>query len=338
MGIPWNIVTKNISPGDARIPLEKKLQQKIAKFDRFVSHFPSDAVHLQIVLEKHPRKDRYLASLTLRVPSDILHSEEAGRDLIGAFDNAVKSLLRKLKSYKSNLHGEKFWKRKARREKLHALKATGFALEPQEEGVGPQTHKEVVRELFQQHYKEFLRHARRHILQDELAGDLPKDAVNARDVLNEVARRAEAKAGQGPKRGSWLTWFYRLIHQELKRQRRLWKQNPGGYVPVDKREPSREDTRVTAGWAPTDDASRDRDEVSPVEIVARKDVVAQLEQDMRNWPRPEREVFELYYVEGFEPEEIAMVTRQPLKTVRENLESIQQRLREEMLAQKDAAA
>ena len=78
MRIPWNIVTKNLSPNDARLPLEKKLQQKIAKFDRHLAHFPADAVHLQIVLEKHPRKDLYLASLTLRVPSDILHVEEAG--------------------------------------------------------------------------------------------------------------------------------------------------------------------------------------------------------------------------------------------------------------------
>ena len=78
MRIPWNIVTKNLSPSDARIPLEKKLQQKIAKFDRFLAHFPADAVHLQIVLEKHPRKDRYLASLTLRVPSDILQAKKPG--------------------------------------------------------------------------------------------------------------------------------------------------------------------------------------------------------------------------------------------------------------------
>ena len=335
MRIPWNIVTKNLSPDDARIPLEKKLQQKIAKFERDLAHFPQDAVHLQIVLEKHPRKDRYLASLTLRVPSDILHSEEAGRDLVGAFDDAVKSLLRKLKSYKSSLRKEKFWKRKERREKLHALKATGFAPAPQDKGKGPQTHKEVVRELFQQHEKEFLRHVRRHILQDELAGDLPKDAVNPRDVLNEVARRAEAKADKGPKRGSWLTWFYRLIHQELKRQRRLWKHKQRGDSSVGKTKASREQTKVTARQVPAADVIRD--EVPPVEIAARKDVVTQLEQDMRNWPRPEREVFELYYVEGLDPEEIMMVTDQPLKTVRENLESIQSRLRDEIVAQKTAA-
>jgi hypothetical protein len=97
---------------------------------------------------------------------DILHTEEAERDLIGAFDEAVKSLVRKLKSYKSSLRREKFWKRKERREELHSLKTSGFAFEPQGgEGEGPQTHEDVVRELFQQHYKEFLRHvAKAHSL------------------------------------------------------------------------------------------------------------------------------------------------------------------------------
>lgn len=176
---------------------------------------------------------------------------------------------------------------------------------------------------------------RRHILQDELAGDLPKDTINARDVLNEVARRDEAKADKGPKRGSWLTWFYRLIHQELKRQHQLLKQKKRKQV--GKAKTSREDTKVTARQAPADNMIRDRDEVPPDKIAPRKDVVAQLEQDLRNWPRPEREVFELYYVEGFDPEEIAMVTQRPLKTVRENLESIQRRLRNEVLARKAAA-
>ncbi len=189
-----------------------------------------------------------------------------------------------------------------------------------------------MRELFQQHEKEFLRHVRRHILQDELAGELPKGAVNPREVLNEVARRAEAKADKGPKRGSWLTWFYHLIHQELKRQRWRLKQEKGKQAKT-----SPEATKATASRAPDDDVIRGRDEVSPDQMAGRKDVVAQLEQDMRNWPRPEREVFELYYVEGLDPEEIAMVTDQPLKIVRENLESIQRRLRDEMLAQRAVA-
>jgi RNA polymerase sigma factor (sigma-70 family) len=152
--------------------------------------------------------------------------------------------------------------------------------------------------------------------------------VKPRDVLSEVACRAEAKAKEKRKRGTRLACFYWLIHEELPRQRRLWKQKTPKPAKT-----SAEAVQVTEKMAATADA----EEVPPIEIVARKDLVARLEQDMRNWPRPEREVLELYYVEGLEPEEIAMVTNQPLKRVRENLESIQRRLRNGMLAQKTAA-
>jgi DNA-directed RNA polymerase specialized sigma24 family protein len=65
--------------------------------------------------------------------------------------------------------------------------------------------------------------------------------------------------------------------------------------------------------------------------VALKDALQQIERDLPKWPRPEREVFELYFYEGLELEEITMVMGQPLKVVREHIASIQQRVRERIL-------
>jgi DNA-directed RNA polymerase specialized sigma24 family protein len=76
---------------------------------------------------------------------------------------------------------------------------------------------------------------------------------------------------------------------------------------------------------------------SPDQILAQQDALKQLERDLPKWPQQEREVFELYYFEGLEPQEIAMVTSQPLKVVRENIASMQQRLREHMLKREAVA-
>src|SRR5258707_7591128 len=96
----WNLVTKNVE----RQPLlEKKLRQKIIKLEKHLKHFPPDAVHLQIVLERHARKPLFTAALTLRVPSNILYSEKSARDVIQAFDEAVKWLQRELESLKADL-------------------------------------------------------------------------------------------------------------------------------------------------------------------------------------------------------------------------------------------
>src|ERR1700686_1803145 len=69
---------------------------------------------------------------------------------------------------------------------------------PLAEGTGPQNRRVVVRDLFQQHYKDLLRHARRHIHQDELAGEIPRDALDPKDIVDEVARKAMAKVNDGP--------------------------------------------------------------------------------------------------------------------------------------------
>src|SRR3989442_7428333 len=140
--LPWNLVTKNLHGHEL---LRKKLRQKISKLERHLKHCPSGTVHLHIALERNPKKEHYAAALTLRVPSNILRSEKSAPDVIKAFDDAVKVLLRELESLKAELRRDVFWKRKDRREKLHQLKA--FATQPQPEGAGPQNPGDVIREL-----------------------------------------------------------------------------------------------------------------------------------------------------------------------------------------------
>ena len=71
----------------------------------------------------------------------------------------------------------------------------------------------------------------------------------------------------------------------------------------------------------------------PDEVLAQKDLLEQLQKTAKNWPKPEREAFELYFVEGFEPEEIGMVLGLSTKNANELLISIRARVRETLPAQ-----
>jgi len=51
------------------------------------------------------------------------------------------------------------------------------------------------------------------------------------------------------------------------------------------------------------------------------------------WPKPEREAFELHFVEGFEPDEIGMVLGLSTRQATELLDNIRGRLREILLAE-----
>jgi len=107
--IPWNFVTKNIERDEF---IEKKVHDKVATLGRHLKNFPLDSAHLHVALERNPKKDEHTVRLTLRVPSNILHSEKTADDLIKALGLAVDSLVHDLEAFKAILTGERFWKRR----------------------------------------------------------------------------------------------------------------------------------------------------------------------------------------------------------------------------------
>jgi ribosome-associated translation inhibitor RaiA len=112
MRLKWNLVTKGMRPHPQ---LQSKLEQKIAKLESHLEHFPPDAVHLQVNLERHPKRTWFATALTLRLPSNILESKKHGPDPLPTFDRAVKALLREVAVLKSDLRHESEWGRVARR-------------------------------------------------------------------------------------------------------------------------------------------------------------------------------------------------------------------------------
>jgi len=124
MTLKWNLVTKNIRPRDQ---LRKKLQQKILKMEKHLEHFPPDAVHLQVNLDRHPKRVWFTAALNLRLPSNVLHAAKSGEDPIPAFDQAVKAILREVSVLKSALRREDQWDRTIRGGRIASLVQPGAA-------------------------------------------------------------------------------------------------------------------------------------------------------------------------------------------------------------------
>ena len=112
MTLKWSLTAKGMRPHDQ---LRRKLQQKITKLESHLQHFPSDAVFLEVHLEKHPKKALFKAGLTLRVPSNQLRAEKTGADPVPALDLAIRALLRELGGLKSALRHEGDVKRFAAR-------------------------------------------------------------------------------------------------------------------------------------------------------------------------------------------------------------------------------
>lgn len=111
MKMKWTLVSKGMRPHDQ---LQNQLQRKIQKLEAHLSHFPQDAVRLQVNLERHPRQAAFHADLILHLPPNTLRAAKSGLDPIPAFDHAVKALIRKITLLKSELRRENDWKPAAR--------------------------------------------------------------------------------------------------------------------------------------------------------------------------------------------------------------------------------
>ncbi len=343
----WNIVTKNFH---AHEQLRGKVRQKLAKLERHLQRFTPDAVYLHVALEKYARKDLFRAGLVLRVPSNILRSDRRAADPIPALDKAAKSLLRQLSEFKSRLRREPLWKRKQRRAELHAAKALRFADVPMANGTGPQNENDVLRAFIERNYTRLLRYVRRHLWHEMTLGKIPRGAIDARAVVDEVTCQALAAPEQKPAGPGFLLWLYMLARQELTRRSKALQAQARETVALEEPRVLPEDAEAATGYEPEQPLDiveqileppvveaknliPDARTVPPDEAVAQKELLEQVQKTVNTWPKPEREVFELYFVEGFEPDEIGMVLGLTAKDANELLTSIRARLRDTLLAQ-----
>ena len=343
----WNLVTKNFH---AHEQLQQKLRQTLTKLQKHLEHFPSDALHLQVVLEKHPRKSEFTAGLVLRVPSNILHSEHEARDPVPALNGAVKTLLRQLESLKSELRRELLWKRKGRRAELRAAKPLRFAAAPMTGGTGPQNLGDVIRALMEQNYARMLRYVRRQLWHAVHLEEIPLGAIDARAVVDEVVRQALAAPERKPAELGFLLWLYMLARRELARQCKALREQARETVALEEPHVLPEDSEVAAGYEPgqpldiveqvleapvteTKELVPDPRTVPPDEVVAQKELLEQVQNTANSWPKPEREAFELYFVEGFEPDEIGKVLGLSAKHAEQLLAGIRDRVRDTLLTQ-----
>jgi ribosome-associated translation inhibitor RaiA len=113
MNLKWNLSAKGMRP---HAQLREKLQQKVHKLETHLTHFPPDAVFLEVHLQRHPTRPIFTVGLTLRLPSNILRAEKLGPDPVPAFDLSMKALLREIANLKSELRREWEWSRVQRNE------------------------------------------------------------------------------------------------------------------------------------------------------------------------------------------------------------------------------
>ncbi len=284
----WNIVTRGMHGHPS---LRQKIHSKIRTLEKHLQRFPVDAVHLLIELERHPRKEEHRAVLTLRLPSHILHADKSAKSVISALSNAVKALLQELMSLKERLREDPQRNRKTRRETLI------FAPEPSENTGEPQGATEIRDAFFESHRQPLMRFARRAANRASKQGDSITDREVA-ELVGEAKDKLAAVSGR-QKPTSERAQLYRLVREAVARRGGgLGTKHPPG-VPL----------------SPTEE--------SPSQSL----LLPAMDRALATLSGFEQEVFDLHYVDGFELDEIAMITRKPMGQVKQAIQAIENQIR-----------
>ena len=203
----------------------------------------------------------------------------------------------------------------------------------------------MIRNFILRHYHRLLLYVHRRIVVSESELSIPLTSIDAREVLDEVTRVCLSTPEAKPPELSYELWLYRTIDDELKRiceaiseQNLLWEE-----LPVEDDEPflsgdinadeeglrfeewmsasfDRDDTRQ-------DEAMPDSGAVPPDMSLLGKDLVSRILEVSTDWPEDQREILQLYFLEGFDAVEIAMIRGMESPQVNEVIMQLRERLR-----------
>jgi ribosome-associated translation inhibitor RaiA len=103
-----------------REPVEKETLRQKSKLDRLLKRYSPDLVLLHSDIEKLARKETYLFSVNLSLPTGVLHATGQGADVLAGMKAAFAELCAQVKKHQALLRKDYEWKRKRPRARVPA--------------------------------------------------------------------------------------------------------------------------------------------------------------------------------------------------------------------------
>jgi ribosome-associated translation inhibitor RaiA len=100
-----------------RESVEKETQRHVAKMENLLKRYAPDLVQLRCSIEKLPRREAYLFSLNLSLPTGTLHATGEAADVRKSAKAAFAEIETQIKKHMAILRKDYEWKRKRPRAK-----------------------------------------------------------------------------------------------------------------------------------------------------------------------------------------------------------------------------
>ncbi|MGC8829169.1 MAG: HPF/RaiA family ribosome-associated protein [Verrucomicrobiia bacterium] len=336
--LPWNIVAQNFTPHDQ---LKSWVQREIKKLERHLTNFPHQQVHLYVLIEMHKASKKFTASLTLRLPSNLLNAKCLDEDPISAVSGAMRALIREVDRFKSQLRHIK--ERRRYRQKVDKIgeRYVEFAPEPLPEAAAPKDISNLLSQVIEDNYQQLFGYVKRQLENLEANGEIPINSIDAEAALDEAIKVALSTMKSKPDEVGYLPWLYQLINEEIRRRVKLIQRQKSTVIPVEELEEKFTEPTTIAPLIesmlnePLDEESFPSSKPylrsaapAPDEEIGEREFIERLIEGSRGWDSLERDVFDLHFIEGFEPQDCSIILKKPVDEIISAIQNIHRRIRE----------
>ena len=319
--------------------LEKEINQQIHKMGKRLQFFRPELVHLHAIIEEKNAREGPAVSLNLRLPSGQMAAKVNGPTPTAAIKAAFEQLVEQLTKHKDMLRNAHKWPRRRRagstRGQPHVpFEETLAAVQP------PTISGEDVRSFINANFTLLFRFVERELRYRENLGVIRRDQVSPDEVVDEAVANALDNGENKPELVSLEPWLYRLARRAID-QVASRSGEPVAQVPLDHayRQADLHDAdELQMQFHQPDEAVNNEDVIADVrastpEASAAGDEMIELVEYALLGAKPgDREAFLLYAVEGFAPDEIAVITSRPVDQVRTSIARAREHLRKSLVA------
>lgn len=323
-GKPYNSGGMNVKIQNRHVNLTEALERLIdrhsRKIQKLLPTFASQDLDLHINLEKLPRGQQYHTVLVLTMPQSTIRVEEMKNDPAPCVLGAFAELLRRVKKFKSQLNRERFWKREAI---------------PSAEIPSVETTRELENAI-NHNLDQVEQYIQRELYHHSVMNSIPAGLLESQAVLDEVFLEVSSSVSARPEHISLQQWMFQIARSAVRNriegvQRTLTEAHVGEKVPAFSQwEDEEQDFHQPDEVLHLEDFIRDEHSVSPEELLVREEVQEKLHNAVAQLPSSIRESFVLFCLEGFNSDEVAMITGKDPGEVLRDVEKARQELHREM--------
>ncbi|MGB9105091.1 MAG: sigma factor-like helix-turn-helix DNA-binding protein [Terriglobales bacterium] len=317
--------------------LDKEFNQHIEKMGKRLQFFRPELVHLHAIIEEKSAREGPSVALNLRLPSGQMAAKVNGPTPTAAIKAAFEQLVEQLTKHKDMLRNAHQWPRRRRvgstRPQQVPFEETLAAVQP------PTISGEDVRSFINANFTLLFRFVERELRYRENLGLIRRDQVSPEEVVDEAVANALDNGEDKPELVSLEPWLYRLARRAIDQlASRNGEQVP--QVPLDhayRQTDVHDADELQMQFHQPDEAVNNEDVIADVrvstpEASAASDEMITLVEYALLGAKPEgREAFLLYAVEGFTPDEIAVITSRPVDEVRTSIAGAREHLRKSLV-------